>query len=634
MSLKNKIIVCLIAVFGGYGLIGYAIQRQVVLPSFVALERAAATDNTLRVIEALGRELDLLIPSATDWGTWDDPYQFMEDRNETFSTANLNDTSVESLKANFLALYDTEGRQVWGLGYDIEAGEPLDLGESVKNSAEGVPAFLGDPGSDATVAGIFPTAAGPLLVASRPILPSSGEGLPRGRVVVGRLLNEAFLHRIEKQARVRLTATLPPPGESAVTGEVKTLGNVAHTAIELKETAQVTQGHTRILDMTGAPIRHFQVDTPRTISARGVDTVHYAALYFAGGGLMVLLLLLLLLRRSVFQPMSRLVGHVTEIGAQNDLSVRLNMTRKDEIGVFARAFDRMVSKLAEARERLMERSYHTGVAEMACGVLHNIGNAVTPLGVKVTAIKQDLQRAPVAEVEMAAAELSDPATLEERRVDLTKFIELAGEELAGVVKRTAAEVDAIQTQLDHVQMILTDQQRFSKTERIVEPLLPGRVVDETVRLLPEEALRYMRVEIDPAVHRVGRVRASRIALQQVMSNLLINAVEAIRETGQKADTGRLRIHAAEEDRDGQGCVHLRFEDNGTGIPQERIPHLFERGFSTKSRGSGLGLHWSANTIMAMGGRLWAESAGPGLGACMHLLLHLSTPATKPQEIET
>ena len=70
-------------------------------------------------------------------------------------------------------------------------------------------------------------------------------------------------------------------------------------------------------------------------------------------------------------------------------------------------------------------------------------------------------------------------------------------------------------------------------------------------------------------------------------------------------------------------AHVRFTDNGQGIPAEALPRLFERGFTSKARGSGIGLHWCANTMAAMGGRIHATSDGPGRGACVHLLLPLA-----------
>ncbi|MDX9842115.1 MAG: hypothetical protein RBS95_11700 [Desulfobulbus sp.] len=55
--------------FSLYALIEYAVQRLVLLPAFVRLEEAATTSNTQRAVQALEREVELLVPSATDWGT-------------------------------------------------------------------------------------------------------------------------------------------------------------------------------------------------------------------------------------------------------------------------------------------------------------------------------------------------------------------------------------------------------------------------------------------------------------------------------------------------------------------------------------------------------------------------------------
>ena len=67
-------------------------------------------------------------------------------------------------------------------------------------------------------------------------------------------------------------------------------------------------------------------------------------------------------------------------------------------------------------------------------------------------------------------------------------------------------------------------------------------------------------------------------------------------------------------------VHFRFTDNGAGIAPQNLAKVFERGFSTKERATGLGLHWCANGVAAMGGGIRAHSAGVGRGATIELLL--------------
>ena len=82
MSLKKKIIILLVGLFSLYALIEFAVQRLVLLPAFVQLEEKTATSNTQRAVQALERDIELLVPSATDWGTWDDTYEFINDGNE------------------------------------------------------------------------------------------------------------------------------------------------------------------------------------------------------------------------------------------------------------------------------------------------------------------------------------------------------------------------------------------------------------------------------------------------------------------------------------------------------------------------------------------------------------------------
>ena len=74
----------------------------------------------------------------------------------------------------------------------------------------------------------------------------------------------------------------------------------------------------------------------------------------------------------------------------------------------------------------------------------------------------------------------------------------------------------------------------------------------------------------------------------------------------------------------QEQLHLHCQDDGVGIAADNLDRVFEKGFSTKSKGTnyGIGLHWCANAISALGGRIWAASDGPGLGASLHLMLPL------------
>ena len=397
---------------------------------------------------------------------------------------------------------------------------------------------------------------------------------------------------------------------------------MVYSALDLVETANSWQGYSTIFDFFGEPIVTIQVDTPRDISAQGASAVSQSLWVLAATGMLMMLVLWKLLQQAMLRPIAKLTEHALLIGGNADQQVHLDLKRDDEIGILAHTFDQMVDRLAETRRRLIDQSYHSGVAEMASGVLHNIGNAITPLNIRLSTLQQELREAPLAEMELATAELADPSTPHDRRADLVEFVGLAGNEMASLIKNSQEEIEGSIKQIGQVQEILTDQQRFSRSKRVIEPVDIVAVIRDAEAGLSPELKNALHIEVTPSVIDIGAVAGARAALQQVVANLLINAAESIQSTG--AEPGSITVTAELEEFQGQTMAGLRFADNGSGIDADLQEKLFERGFSTKNReGSGHGLHWSANTVQALGGIISAKSNETGSGICMHVVLPLA-----------
>lgn len=625
MSVQKKVISLIVLIFTLYAAMDYGVQRLFITPSFSSLEKEEALKNMDRVVQTIDREVKLLSTKANDWGSWDDTYRFMADKNDTFRKGNLQKASLESLKINTIYIFNTTRQPLWGLSYDLENSKELQmptLSQQLSVSSLTAPNYQGG--------GCLVTDLGPMLVVSKPILPSDGGGPPRGAIIFGQFLNAAG---IAQQIKTHLSVTditggKITSGQAAIAAELRR-GRVGETVI--RSSNEVDHVYRVMPDIFGKPALLLQVDVPKAISARGNKAVEFALFSLFVAGILVLTALVCGLHRIILTPLAKLTRHIVSISQSNDLSERIELNRQDELGKLAQEFNLMAERLQEAREELAKQSYSSGIAEMASGVLHNIGNAITPLGVKLSTLKNELQKAPIEEMEMAAAELADPATIADRRADLSQFMELAGMELAGLVKSATSDLEKISKQLDHVQLILADQQRFSRAQRVTSSLELPRLVTETVDLLAEPIRKAIVVEQDKSLMEIGKVDAARIALQQVLSNLFINAAESIFSSGQKDNTGRIRISGAEEFVDGVPMAHLYIEDNGGGIPADVLPRIFERSFSTKNRDSGSGLHWSANTIAALKGKIYAESKGEGRGAIFHLLLPLAQNDDKEKE---
>ena len=127
----------------------------------------------------------------------------------------------------------------------------------------------------------------------------------------------------------------------------------------------------------------------------------------------------------------------------------------------------------------------------------------------------------------------------------------------------------------------------------------NEIVQEMVGLLRGEANRYaVSIRTDLAAD-LPQITADRVQLQQVLMNLMLNAIEAMKETG-----GVLTVKS-QLDQDGR--VMISVSDTGVGLPAEKADQIFNAFFTTKPQGSGMGLAISRSIVESHGGRLWATS---------------------------
>jgi signal transduction histidine kinase len=138
----------------------------------------------------------------------------------------------------------------------------------------------------------------------------------------------------------------------------------------------------------------------------------------------------------------------------------------------------------------------------------------------------------------------------------------------------------------------------------------NRIIHEILTLLDGEALRSsvaMRTEL---AAELPDVMAGRVQLQQVFMNLMLNGIEAMRDSG-----GELTVKSQVLD----SQVLFSVTDTGVGLPTEKMDQIFSAFFTTKPQGSGMGLAISRSIVESHGGRLWA-TANDGRGATFYLSL--------------
>jgi two-component system, NtrC family, sensor kinase len=461
--------------------------------------------------------------------------------------------------------------------------------------------------------GLLRTSQGIMLIAEAPILDGNGNGPSHGMVIMGRLLSAAAIRAIGAHAQADLAMT--PTRARGLPLE------------RLEESDTVTRVYRAYYDVYAEPLMTLKVDVPREISARGNRAVTYASAYLVVAAVIVLGLLVLVLNRVILRPLTAVTRHAVAVGEHEDLTTRLALTRQDEFGVLARELDRMVERVAESRTQLVDQSFQAGFAELAKGVLHNIGNAMTPIGVRLATLGDRLRNAPAEDAEQAFSELQAGVDEPQRRADLEDFLRLAARELALVVRAAQEDIEVMKRQATMVQSTLSEQMRTARNEHVIEPVRLTELVAQALEIVPDACRQRLAVETDDSFRRLGVVRIPRTVLRLVLQNLIINAADAVRDAGKSRGLFSL---SAEVLRDAEReQLHIKCRDDGVGIAPENLTRVFERGFTTKSleTNHGIGLHWCANAIGALGGRIWAASDGPGHGAAMHVLVPLSIRET-------
>ena len=617
LPLQRKVALTLLLVFAAFSILSYAILSTVIAPTFSELDVSTANTNLIRAERAIQSDIENLEAVTADWAPWDDIHDYVRGVNPGFTKSNLDRPTLTNLNLNFLAVYAVDDELLWSqLLFDDVEHSTDELG-ILGPDDRAAPLLTSHPAADNRTVGILDTRLGPMLISSMPILRSDDSGPIAGAVIMGQFMNEARLARLNERTEVDFEWH-PLAGFSQDIG-IDPL-SIAGDDIHLDTSnASSIKGYKTLKDIQGEPLLVLKADTPRRISALGGRTVNAAMLFLVISGVIVTVVIWYLLRGTILQPIQKLAVHMKKIRQSGDLSHRLQLDSNDEIGALATEFDNLTSEVHEARKALLFQSFKAGKADTAAEVLHNIRNAMTPMINGLERLSNSFKVADELRVEEATKEIANPDTSPERVNKFLKYIQASFNRIKTINERAVDEMKVVSSQARQVEAILSDQEKLSNAPPVEENIVVEEVVGEAAHVIPQDAQDQLDVDIGDELTRY-RVKAHRIGLLQVLGNLLLNAYESIQRENRQQ--GQISLSASETVIDDKPMVRLTVRDNGSGFDEDMSQRIFQRGFSSKPKGgtTGLGLHWCANAVAGMGGRISAESQGSGKGAEFHVLL--------------
>ena len=611
--MQTKVSMTLAVLIGTFIVLSYAILDAIIKPAFDDLEQSAARLDLTRAEMAIRADIENLEAITADWAPWDDIYYYVLGEYPGFRKSNLDRPTLTNLGLDFMVVYPLKGDFLWGqVLVDGAQRDPRELG-ILDPSHHSYRALTAHPDASSRTVGFISTGLGPMMVSSRPILRSDDSGPVAGALLMGQFMNAERLARLRDRTEVDMRWSFAGFGDEQA-APVEAVGTLIQAV-----SSQVVSSSKVLADIHGRPFVTLQVDTPRSISSLGAQTINVALLFLAVAGVLVTGFVWFLLRGTILRPIERLAGHLAEIRRSGDLSQRLDARRDDEIGALAKQFDDLTDEVHEARQALLDQSFKAGKADTAAEVLHNIRNAMTPMINGLERLRKSFNVSDRLRVEEATEQLADPDCPPDRRDKFLQYVSASFDHIKNVGAEAADDLTIVTKQARQIEGILTDQERFANIAPVTENVGVDDVLDEAAHVIPKRAKRDIEVQVSGDLSDV-RVRAHRIGLLQVMGNLMLNAYESIQRC--KKPDGRIIVDAQPEIVDETPMVRVTIRDNGGGFNKDTGERIFQRGFTSKNEGSttGLGLHWCANAVAGMGGRIGAESRGLGQGAEFHVLL--------------
>ena len=368
--------------------------------------------------------------------------------------------------------------------------------------------------------------------------------------------------------------------------------------------------------------------------------------------LLALLAGIFLSARLVSRPLVRFAGGIARITRTKDLETRIEETGALEYRTLAGTFNALLDdlrrttisrdqleqvvrertrKLEAAHEKMVGQAMEAGRAQLSAMVLHNIGNAVTPLKVDVERLRSAWNSEAVeylgkcvGDLSVNRARIDHYVNSDSRGKEVFDYLTVLARNLlknANRQHRLVAEIDA---GINYIGEIISLQQAYATgREEYREQVTLNTIVRDTLRM-QQRAFENRNITIlDDLASPSPLLLIDKNRLMQVLANVVSNSCDALEAAvGAGAAEKTIRLHTRRDD--GQAVIEVA--DSGIGLDPTMLKDVFSYGRSGKGS-SGFGLHYCRLFIEANAGEITIDSKGRLAGATVTIRL----PAWQPAE---
>jgi signal transduction histidine kinase len=313
----------------------------------------------------------------------------------------------------------------------------------------------------------------------------------------------------------------------------------------------------------------------------------------------------------------------------HDLRLKIEEHQRSEKMLAAEIVERnrVQAEADKAHDQLVVTARKAGMAEVAIGVLHNVGNVLNSVNVsssivvdRVRQLKAERLSKAVVLLRQNEKDLGAYLSTDPKGKQIVTYLETLVGHLHTEQTGALEELESLTKNIGHIKDIVAVQQSYATQVGLTEPVKVIELVEDALRMnanaLERHDVRTVR-QYDP---HPPVIQADRHKILQILVNLIRNAKEACQDSSRTDKQLVIRVF------NGDGTIKISASDNGVGIPPENLSRIFNHGFTTRKNGHGFGLHNAALAAKEMGGLLRVSSPGTGEGA----IFTLELPAPKQE----
>ena len=279
------------------------------------------------------------------------------------------------------------------------------------------------------------------------------------------------------------------------------------------------------------------------------------------------------------------------------------------------SYVKIQNEMKDQHQQMLTLAHRAGMAEIASGVMHNIGNLMNSLNVSTEKILEILKFSKLSGLTQAnrlfSSAMENHVSLfnGDAKINLLpKYYEKLAVSLENEQARLKEESTTVLEKVILIKEAIELQQDYARFRNFNEPVNVVSVIDEALRILEPSFLKH-DIIVEKKIENVDlEITTSRTRLMNILLNLFKNAMESINQN--YPETKLIEVALV----DFVDYLQISVIDNGAGIASVDFRRLFNYGFTTKSGGHGFGLHFCANAIKEMNGTIEAFSDGIGKGA--------------------